>query len=257
MKSTVARRALALLLTALMAAALTAIKRHRKDPEPAVRVVVNIPAARIDVWVDDTLAHSYTIAVGAPKYQTPVGEFAISEVAWNPSWQPPESDWASDEVPQQPGPNNPMGRVKLKFAPLYFLHGTPDTSSLGRPRSHGCIRMRNADAIELARIVMAGREGTDPLDVDAVLAGRTTRTIALTSSVPLSVIYNRIEANDSLITLHPDPYHIGTPDLMNAVATLDAAGTGGVVDTVRLRALLALPATRRVIVARSSIVQTP
>ena len=30
-----------------------------------------------------------------------------------------------------------------------YIHGTPDSSPMGVPRSHGCIRMRNADIIEL------------------------------------------------------------------------------------------------------------
>lgn len=30
-----------------------------------------------------------------------------------------------------------------------YIHGTPDTEPMGEPRSHGCIRMRNADVIDL------------------------------------------------------------------------------------------------------------
>jgi lipoprotein-anchoring transpeptidase ErfK/SrfK len=37
-----------------------------------------------------------------------------------------------------------------------YIHGTPDSVPLGIPDSHGCIRMRNADLIELFDIVPAG-----------------------------------------------------------------------------------------------------
>lgn len=37
-----------------------------------------------------------------------------------------------------------------------YIHGTPDTVQLGMPGSHGCIRMRNADLIELFELVSAG-----------------------------------------------------------------------------------------------------
>jgi lipoprotein-anchoring transpeptidase ErfK/SrfK len=37
-----------------------------------------------------------------------------------------------------------------------YIHGTPDSVQLGIPDSHGCIRMRNADLIELFDIVPAG-----------------------------------------------------------------------------------------------------
>lgn len=35
------------------------------------------------------------------------------------------------------------------FARTIYIHGTPDEEPMGEPRSHGCIRMRNADVIEL------------------------------------------------------------------------------------------------------------
>jgi L,D-transpeptidase YbiS len=37
-----------------------------------------------------------------------------------------------------------------------YIHGTPDSVPLGIPDSHGCIRMRNADLIELFDLVPAG-----------------------------------------------------------------------------------------------------
>ncbi|MEQ1916214.1 MAG: L,D-transpeptidase, partial [Gallionella sp.] len=37
-----------------------------------------------------------------------------------------------------------------------YIHGTPDSVTLGVPGSHGCIRMANADLIELFDLVSAG-----------------------------------------------------------------------------------------------------
>ena len=37
-----------------------------------------------------------------------------------------------------------------------YIHGTPDSAQLGTPGSHGCIRMRNADLLELFELVSAG-----------------------------------------------------------------------------------------------------
>jgi L,D-transpeptidase YbiS len=39
-----------------------------------------------------------------------------------------------------------------------YIHGTPDSMPLGIPNSHGCIRMHNADLIELYDSVPAGTE---------------------------------------------------------------------------------------------------
>jgi len=37
-----------------------------------------------------------------------------------------------------------------------YIHGTPDSVTLGKPGSHGCIRMRNSELIELFDLVPAG-----------------------------------------------------------------------------------------------------
>jgi len=37
-----------------------------------------------------------------------------------------------------------------------YIHGTPDEDAIGTPASHGCIRMRNADVIELFDLVEPG-----------------------------------------------------------------------------------------------------
>jgi lipoprotein-anchoring transpeptidase ErfK/SrfK len=37
-----------------------------------------------------------------------------------------------------------------------YLHGCPDTEPMGVPKSHGCIRMRNRDIIELFDMIDAG-----------------------------------------------------------------------------------------------------
>lgn len=34
-----------------------------------------------------------------------------------------------------------------------YIHGTPDTEPMGIPMSHGCIRMRNDDVVELFNLV--------------------------------------------------------------------------------------------------------
>lgn len=37
-----------------------------------------------------------------------------------------------------------------------YLHGTPDSTQLGAPGSHGCVRMANADLVELFDLVSVG-----------------------------------------------------------------------------------------------------
>ena len=118
-------------------------------------VVVDLSERQLDIRVDGELYGTYEVAVGQPGHRTPAGTYTLSRVIWNPSWVPPESEWASGEERKAPGdPDNPMGRVKIFFDNLLYIHGTDATHTLGEPASHGCIRMRNEDAMDLARLVM-------------------------------------------------------------------------------------------------------
>lgn len=39
-----------------------------------------------------------------------------------------------------------------------YIHGTPDNTPLGKPGSRGCVRMRNAELVELFDLVTVGTE---------------------------------------------------------------------------------------------------
>ena len=56
-----------------------------------------------------------------------------------------------------PGPNGPVGSVWIALSkPTYGIHGTPEPSQIGKTNSHGCIRLTNWDAQELAKLVKPG-----------------------------------------------------------------------------------------------------
>ena len=79
-------------------------------------------------------------------------------------------------------PGNPMGRVKMFFRePDLYIHGTSLPSSLGRARSHGCVRMRNTDVVELARMVMvnAGEPKTPEWFQETIAKPDTSREVRL------------------------------------------------------------------------------
>ena len=50
---------------------------------------------------------------------------------------------------------NRLGKVDTMRRAIY-IHGSPDTVEMGKPGSHGCIRMRNQDVIELFELVPPG-----------------------------------------------------------------------------------------------------
>jgi len=108
------------------------------------------------VRIGATDVRHYDIAVGTKNHPTPMGRFTIKHMIWNPAWVPPNAGWAKGKQPAAPGAtNNPMRAVKVFFQePDYYIHGTNDPDSIGYAASHGCIRMAESDAVDLARYLM-------------------------------------------------------------------------------------------------------
>ena len=67
----------------------------------------------------------------------------------------PERDWILSRILWlsgcEPGYNR-LGDVDTMRRAIY-IHGSPDSAGMGQPSSHGCIRMRNQDVIELFDLV--------------------------------------------------------------------------------------------------------
>src|SRR5690606_26428907 len=113
------------------------------DIAAPMRIVVNLPAFRLDVLSGDQLVRSFPVTIGAHGYETPTGQYTIADIIFNPWWHPPQSDWAIGRSPVAPGPENPMGRAKLNFDDLLYIHGSSNLAALGDVGSHGCVRLAN------------------------------------------------------------------------------------------------------------------
>lgn len=72
----------------------------------------------------------------------------------------PERDWILTRIFWLQGLEagvNRFGDVDSMRRYIY-IHGTPDSEPMGMPRSHGCIRMRNRDLLELESMVDANTQ---------------------------------------------------------------------------------------------------
>ncbi len=102
---------------------------------------------------------SYGVAVGAAGYDTPAGQYAIQNKQVNPAWSAPNKPWAGlyrgRTVPGG-APDNPLKARWLGIANGVGIHGTGDPGSIGSRASHGCIRMRVPDVIDLYPRVPVG-----------------------------------------------------------------------------------------------------
>src|SRR5262249_55529079 len=94
--------------------------------DESTRLSVDLSDRKLVVYANDSAVTNYSVAIGAPKYPTPTGTFSVRKIVWNPAWIPPNSDWAKDKQPQDPGSKlNPMRVVKIYFKePDYYIHGT-------------------------------------------------------------------------------------------------------------------------------------
>ncbi len=95
-------------------------------------------------------------------------------------------------VVQRPGPKNALGLVKFLFPNKYsvYLHDTPGRqlfAKAGRNFSHGCIRVE--DPMKLAELILGNRLGWDRAKVDAAVATGKMQSVALTSPLPVLLLY--------------------------------------------------------------------
>lgn len=84
----------------------------------------------------------------------PTGEIYSQELAATA----PDRDWILTRILWLTGTESGFNRGgdRDTLRRYIYIHGCPDSEPMGVPRSHGCIRMRNADIIDLFPLVQAG-----------------------------------------------------------------------------------------------------
>jgi len=127
----------------------TIIQAHR------YHLVVSLGQRRLVLHQQGEPIVSYPVAVGQEDWQTPVGTFTVQTMRRHPVWQHPITG-----EPIAPGPENPLGARWIGFwqdgGYQIGLHGTNQDDSIGQAISHGCIRLRNADIIDLYNRITLG-----------------------------------------------------------------------------------------------------
>ena len=97
--------------------------------------------------------------MGSEHDPLPVGEWQVTGIHHNPIfYYNPELFWDADPSHSKakiaPGPNNPVGVVWIDLTKEHYgIHGTPGPASVGHAQSHGCVRLTNWDAAELAQML--------------------------------------------------------------------------------------------------------
>ena len=164
-------------------------------PATGKYLAINAAQQRMFVYEDGVLKNIYPVAVGKNRTKTPIGEYHIGPVAYNPTWSIPKSiqrERAASGLPAitsiPPGPSNPLGPVFIRLGNPNLglgIHGTNAPSSVPGVRSHGCVRMKSTEALKMAKFVSRG--------------------------MPASVIYQLVSVNEDekgqlWLAAYGDPY---------------------------------------------------
>jgi lipoprotein-anchoring transpeptidase ErfK/SrfK len=131
----------------------------------ATKVVVKDDAKVLQLFdAGGALIAQYPVSTGSANDPLPIGTWKINSVHANPTYHyNPKLFWDAEpgdkkaKVP--PGPNNPVGVVWIDLSKEHYgIHGTPVPANVGKTESHGCIRLTNWSAAEVAGAVAAGLE---------------------------------------------------------------------------------------------------
>ncbi|MBA3341770.1 MAG: L,D-transpeptidase family protein [Gemmatimonadaceae bacterium] len=93
---------------------------------------------------------------------SPLGNFKVVSVSRSPAfrYQPKLFSEVPDSEPEAllpPGPNSPVGSVWIGLSKRHYgIHGTSSPETIGYATSHGCVRLTNWDALQLALLVESG-----------------------------------------------------------------------------------------------------
>jgi lipoprotein-anchoring transpeptidase ErfK/SrfK len=132
------------------------------EPVQAGTIVIRTQERRLYYVRGDGTAIRYRVAVGRPGKQW-FGRANINGKHVEPAWSPPadirrDNPKLPDVIPSG-SPRNPMGARALTLdLDQYAIHGTNNPKSIGTYASYGCIRMLNADIIDLFDRVHVGTD---------------------------------------------------------------------------------------------------
>jgi lipoprotein-anchoring transpeptidase ErfK/SrfK len=136
------------------------------SPEPpakTARIEVDSSAQLVRAFdTANALIAVYPATVGSDEKPSPTGVLKVTGVQRNPTYRyDPAYAFkgvrAEKPFTIRPGPNNPVGIVWIGLSEKgYGIHGTPDPSRISKSESHGCIRLTNWDAQDLANRVAKG-----------------------------------------------------------------------------------------------------
>lgn len=124
------------------------LERNQQALAQQPELIVDLSDRKLYVYRGKTLEKAYPIAIGQVGWETPKGIFQVMEKKKFPAWIHPITGKVVS-----PGEENPLGEAWIGFwyNEGYHIgfHGTAQEAEMGQAISHGCVRLRNEDILEL------------------------------------------------------------------------------------------------------------
>jgi lipoprotein-anchoring transpeptidase ErfK/SrfK len=198
------------------------------------RIVVNIPAYRMDLFKDGSLVKSYKIGIGYPEFPLPQGQRKAQTIIFNPTWTPPDSPWVAKMKDITPGEKveagsklNPLGPIKIPIGLPSLIHGGKAPAKLGTFASHGCVGLTTPQVKDFAvQLGQLSQTELTPEAMNARLKDPTqTQVLKLKNTVPVELRYETIVLEDGKLHIYKDVYDENSNTEENLRAVLEANGT--------------------------------
>jgi lipoprotein-anchoring transpeptidase ErfK/SrfK len=197
------------------------------------RVVVNIPAYRMDVFDGGRLTKSYKIGIGYPEFPLPIGLRKARVIIFNPTWTPPDEPWVAKMEDVSAGQKvaagsklNPLGPIKIPIGGPSLIHGGKSPAKLGTFASHGCVGLTTPQIRDFAKLLaqLGSAQLTDTELADYARDKTQTRQIKLDRDVPVELRYETIVVEDGKLHIYRDVYDQKSNTEDNLRAVLQANG---------------------------------
>lgn len=211
------------------------MERCRWVPEAQEKdyLLINIPAYKLYVFENDSIAFAMKVVVGKSQNKTVIFNGNLKYVVMSPYWNVPYSilkkevlpgirrnrnylarhnmEWYGNSVRQKPGPNNSLGLVKFLFPNSHsiYLHDTPSKSLFNEPDrafSHGCIRV--SEPKKLAVYLLRNDPKWNEEAITAAMNAGKEEYVTLQKTTPVFIAYfTAWVGRDGKLNLRKDIYN--------------------------------------------------
>lgn len=126
-------------------------------------ILINLPEYRMYVFEQEKLKYILPVSIGLKTWRTPTGEFRIKNKIKNPVWYMPKDMANKLSIKREiipAGPLNPLGDMWIGLDIAHIgIHSTNVPMSIGKPLSHGCMRLYPWHAARFFKMVDVGTAG--------------------------------------------------------------------------------------------------